>query len=256
MSDMQKGLVPTILELLPDSFTVYSASRQIVNVVDEDHDKMITQLDEFPRVKNCFGSDIVEFVKKEREPNPNTGEFMNFSRELEGKCIDLLANVRSKPLSQELVNELALGLVQSDHKFIWVLREADRKIDSEKCEGQDGKFKLPKGFEEKMEGKGMVVRNWVPQLKILGHKSIGGFLSHYGWNSCKESVSTGVPIATWPIHVDQPYNAVFVTNVLKIGTSVRSWACREELVTSKAVEKAVNTLMGTPEAEADPRFDS
>lgn len=59
----------------------------------------------------------------------------------------------------------------------------------------------------------------------------------------------GVPIATWPIQVDQPYNAVFVTNVLKIGIPVRSWARREELVTATTIEKAVRTLMGTPEGE-------
>ncbi|XP_060210102.1 zeatin O-glucosyltransferase-like [Lycium barbarum] len=264
-----------------------------------DRDKVARQVfDELPQVEDCFGPDIFEFVKKERECNLNTGEFMNSCRELEGKYLDVLASVRKKPLfalgpfhmlqefspesssngyrheclefldkqdansvmfvsfgttttlSQEQVNELALGLEKSNHKFIWVLREADKKMDTEECEGRkDGNFELPEGFEERVEGRGMVVRNWVPQLEILGHKSTGGFLSHCGWNSCMESISMGVPIATWPIHVDQPYNAVFVTNVLKIGIPVKSWARREELVTAMAVEKAVKSLMGTLEGE-------
>lgn len=57
----------------------------------------------------------------------------------------------------------------------------------------------------------------------------------------------GVPLAAWPINYDQPFNAVFVTNLLKIATSVRSWARREELVTASTIEKAVNKLMGTTE---------
>ncbi|KAH0735850.1 hypothetical protein KY285_011557 [Solanum tuberosum] len=54
---------------------------------------------------------------------------------------------------------------------------------------------------------------------MLRHKSTGGFLSHCGWNSCLESTSMGVHIATWPNNADlQPYNAVFVTT--KIGICV------------------------------------
>ncbi|KAK4344407.1 hypothetical protein RND71_037501 [Anisodus tanguticus] len=277
------------------AFTMYSTFRQ---VVDKYQDQVARQVfDELPKVEDCFGPDVFEFVKKEIECNLNNGEFMNSCRELEGNYLDLLANVRNKPLfalgpfhmllespesssnrdrheclefldkqdvnsvifvsfgttttlSLEQVNELVLGLERSNHKFIWVLREADKKMDTEKCEGwKEGSFELPEGFEERVEGRGMVVRNWVPQLEILGHKSIGGFLSHCGWNSCMESVSMGVPIATWPISVDQPYNAVFVTNVLKIGIPVRSWACREELVTSAVIENAVRTLMGTTQGD-------
>ncbi|KAJ8528072.1 hypothetical protein K7X08_015523 [Anisodus acutangulus] len=124
--------------------------------------------------------------------------------------------------SQEQVNELAIGLEQSNHKFIWVIRGADKKMDTEKCEGKDGNFELPKGFQERVEGRGMVMRNWVPQLEILEHSSTGGFLSHCGWNSCLESIGMGVPIAAWPNNADQPYNAVFVTDVLRIGISVWS----------------------------------
>ncbi|KAH0662414.1 hypothetical protein KY284_027345 [Solanum tuberosum] len=154
-------------------------------------------------------------------------------------------------LSQEQVNELALGLEQSSHKFIWVVRDADdERLDTENnSEGKDGKIVLPQGFEERVEGRGMVVRNWAPQLEILGHPSTGGFMSHCGWNSCMESISMGVPIASWPVHVDQPYNTVFITNMLKIGISVWKWSRREEIVPAAAIEKAVKTLMGTPEGE-------
>ncbi|KAM3321385.1 hypothetical protein P3S67_008587 [Capsicum chacoense] len=148
-------------------------------------------------------------------------------------------------LSQEHINELALGLEQSNHRFIWVLRKGEK---AEKLKEEDVKIELPQGFEERVEGRGMVV-NWAPQLEILRHSSMGGFMSHCGWNSCIESISMGVPLATWPISYDQSYNAVLVTNLLKIGVSVKSWSHRNELVTASTIEKAVKTLMGTTEGE-------
>jgi len=73
--------------------------------------------------------------------------------------------------------------------------------------GEVGKTELPEGFEERVEGRGMVV-NWAPQLEILRHSSTGSFLSHCGWNSCVESISMGVPLSTWPVSYDQPSNAM------------------------------------------------
>ncbi|XP_060212999.1 zeatin O-glucosyltransferase-like [Lycium barbarum] len=284
------------------SFVRYSTLRQVVDIVDEDQDKLIQQLgDEFPTVESTFGPNLEEYIKEEREWKLSSGVIMNSFRELEGKYLDSLSiyvdnnkplwclgpfhmllessidirdtsaqhvclefldkqDVRSvlfvsfgttTTLSQEQVNELALGLEQSNHKFIWVIREADdERMDMENnSEGKDVKIELPKGFEERVKGRGMVVRNWAPQLEILGHPSTGGFMSHCGWNSCMESISMGVPIASWPIHVDQPYNTVFVTNVLKIGISVWNWTRREEVVPAAAIEKSVKTLMGTPEGD-------
>ncbi|KAF3652530.1 Zeatin O-glucosyltransferase [Capsicum chinense] len=62
-------------------------------------------------------------------------------------------------------------------------------------------------------------------------------------------MSMGVPLATWPVSYDQPFNAISVTNLLKIGIPVKCWSHREELVTASTIEKAVKTLMGTTEGE-------
>ncbi|XP_077242399.1 zeatin O-glucosyltransferase-like [Tasmannia lanceolata] len=154
-------------------------------------------------------------------------------------------------LTEEQIYELAMGLKQSEQTFIWVLREADRgdifarENDVKKIE----KYKLPENYELGLNGVGMVVRDWAPQLEILAHQSIGGFLSHCGWNSCMESMSFGVPLATWPMHSDQPLNAVLVTEYLKIGVQVREWARREEIVGSADVEVGVRRLMGTEEGK-------
>ncbi|KAL0404885.1 UNVERIFIED_CONTAM: Zeatin O-glucosyltransferase [Sesamum radiatum] len=84
-------------------------------------------------------------------------------------------------------------------------------------------------------------------LEILAHKSTGGFMSHCGWNSCLESLLTGVPVAAWPMHSDQPLNALFLTRVLKTGLVVREWAQRKELVTASVIKNVVERLMASEE---------
>ncbi|XP_062076722.1 zeatin O-xylosyltransferase-like [Humulus lupulus] len=150
--------------------------------------------------------------------------------------------------SEEEIKEIAVGLELSGVKFIWALREAD-KVDELSTDQQgSGRTQLPDGFEERMKkGMGIVVREWVPQVEILGHKSTGGFVSHCGWNSCMESISMGVPIAAWPMHSDQPCNALLLTKLLKVGVAVMEWEQRDELVTSSMISRAVRTLMASDE---------
>lgn len=149
--------------------------------------------------------------------------------------------------------EVAKGLEKSKQRFIWVVRDADKGdvFKGGSCGGGGGgggeEVVLPKGFEERVKGIGLVVREWAPQLEILSHSSIGGFMSHCGWNSCMESISMGVPIAAWPMHSDQPRNRVLVTEVLKVGVVVKEWDHRDELVTASDVENAVRKLMATKE---------
>ncbi|XP_074292686.1 zeatin O-glucosyltransferase-like [Silene latifolia] len=150
-------------------------------------------------------------------------------------------------LTEEQIGELATGLEKSGQKFIWVLRNADKgdAFDSAK----DGYPKLLEGYEERVKERGIVIQEWAPQLGILAHRSIGGFMSHCGWNSCIESISMGVPIAAWPMHSDQPTNAVFITEVLRIGVMVRDWEDSGKLISSATIENVIKTLMKTKEGE-------
>ncbi|XP_057442539.1 zeatin O-glucosyltransferase-like [Lotus japonicus] len=149
--------------------------------------------------------------------------------------------------TEEQIEQIANGLEQSKHKFIWVLRDADKGdiFDGDKVKEHG----LPNGFEKRVEGMGLVVRDWAPQLEILSHPSTGGFMSHCGWNSCLESMSMGVPIAAWPMHSDQPRNSVLIAEVVKVGLLLKDWAQRDELVTTSVIENAVRRLMETKEGD-------
>ncbi|KAM3205703.1 hypothetical protein P3L10_029113 [Capsicum annuum] len=149
-------------------------------------------------------------------------------------------------LSDKQIEELTIGLEKSMQKFIWVLRDADK---GDVFAGEERRAQLPEGYEVRLKGRGVIVRDWAPQLEILAHPSTGGFMSHCGWNSCMESISMGVPIAAWPMHSYQPRNSQLITKVLKIGLNVRHWAHQDELVTSEIIENAVRTLMASPEGD-------
>lgn len=74
-------------------------------------------------------------------------------------------------------------------------------------------------------------------------------MSHCGWNSSMESITCGVPIATWPMHSDQPDNAILITKILRIGVVVKDWTLRNEMVTALMVERGVRRLMAEREGE-------
>ncbi|ESW26182.1 hypothetical protein PHAVU_003G097400 [Phaseolus vulgaris] len=150
--------------------------------------------------------------------------------------------------------EMACGLEEAAHDFVWVVPEKKGKED----ESEEEKEKwLPKGFEERNAKKGLIIRGWAPQLLILGHTAVAAFLTHCGWNSTLEAITAGVPMLTWPVVGDQFYNERLVTEVRGVGLEVGATEWRligygesEKLVTSDCIQKAVRRLMdGGDEAQ-------
>ncbi|GAB4829005.1 hypothetical protein Ancab_018662 [Ancistrocladus abbreviatus] len=120
-----------------------------------------------------------------------------------------------KLLTRPQMDALALGLDRSMTRFIWVVRSAMNVL----LEGGEGYAGLPSGFEERISGRGLVIKGWAPQGEILNHKAVGGFVSHCGWNSVLESVAAGVMILAWPMEADQFVNARLLVDDL--GAAVR-----------------------------------
>ncbi|KAK3022598.1 hypothetical protein RJ639_045749 [Escallonia herrerae] len=69
-------------------------------------------------------------------------------------------------------------------------------------------------------GRGLLVQEWGPQMEILSHASIGAFLSHCGWNSVNEALSNGVPILSWPMGAEQPFNATMLEEEIGVAVGV------------------------------------
>lgn len=160
-------------------------------------------------------------------------------------------------LPPEQLKEIAYGLEASEKSFIWVVGKARARTLSVKDPSENGSGEkwLPEGFEERMKdsGKGLVLRGWAPQLLILEHGAIGGFMTHCGWNSTLEGLSAGVAMITWPVSAEQFSNEKLVTEVLRVGVQVgsREWVSWDEewkeVVGREKVELAVRRLM----AESD-----
>ena len=85
------------------------------------------------------------------------------------------------------------------------------------------------------------VPSWAPQVQILSHSSVGGFLTHCGWNSTLESVLHGVPLITWPLYAEQRMNAVVLCEDLKVG--LRPRVGENGLVERKEIADVVKRLM-------------
>uniref|UniRef100_A0A5B7B9C1 Glycosyltransferase n=1 Tax=Davidia involucrata TaxID=16924 RepID=A0A5B7B9C1_DAVIN len=139
--------------------------------------------------------------------------------------------------------EIAIGLEASGQHFIWVVREGGDEEENEKW--------LLEGFGERMKGKGLIIRGWAPQILILEHEAVGGFVTHCGWNSTLEGVCAGVPMVTWPVFAEQFHNEKLVTQILRIGVGVgaQQWVRMVGgSVKREAIEKAVTRIMVGEEA--------
>ncbi|OWM81559.1 hypothetical protein CDL15_Pgr007597 [Punica granatum] len=102
----------------------------------------------------------------------------------------------------------------------------------------------PRGFLERTSERGRVI-GWAPQIEVLAHPSVGGFVTHCGWNSTLESLWFGVPTAAWPLYAEQQFNA-FVMVVeqgmaLEVKMDYRKDFGMEtkEVVAADVIEKAV-----------------
>ncbi|KAM0012825.1 putative cinnamate beta-D-glucosyltransferase [Helianthus debilis subsp. tardiflorus] len=83
--------------------------------------------------------------------------------------------------------------------------------------------KLPEGFLEEAGERGMVVQ-WSPQAQVLSHPAVCCFVTHCGWNSTMEALSSGVPVVAFPQWGDQVTNAKYLVDEWKVGIRM----CRGE----------------------------
>ncbi|KAK4563988.1 hypothetical protein RGQ29_006187 [Quercus rubra] len=127
---------------------------------------------------------------------------------------------------QQLI-EFAWGLANSEKPFLWIIRPD--------LIGGDSAI-IPSEFVTETKDRGMLA-SWCPQEQILKHPSIGGFLTHSGWNSTLESVCCGVPMISWPFFADQQTNCRYCCVEWGIAMEIDNNVQRDE------VEKLVRELI-------------
>ncbi|KAM3221602.1 solanidine UDP-glucose glucosyltransferase 1 [Capsicum annuum] len=140
------------------------------------------------------------------------------------------------------LREIALALDASRVPFIFVLRPK-----------QETSW-LPDGFEERVVNTkiGLLIKGWVPQLTILEHSATGGFMTHCGTNSVLEAITSGVPMATWPLYADQFYNEKVVeVSGLGVKVGIEVWNSGLEItgpvIGSAQIREAIEKLMSYSE---------
>ncbi|KAL2240879.1 UNVERIFIED_CONTAM: UDP-glycosyltransferase 1 [Sesamum indicum] len=148
------------------------------------------------------------------------------------------------------VKEIALALEHSSSRFLWSLRKPGQKgVMQLLTEYEDFNEMLPEGFLERTEGVGKVIE-WSPQVALLSHQAVAGFVSHCGWNSTLESVCFGVPMATFPPYAEQQLNAFQLVKELGMAEAIRIDYKKDfrgenppEIVWAEGIEAAIRGLM-------------
>ncbi|KAL5581584.1 hypothetical protein UlMin_014026 [Ulmus minor] len=144
------------------------------------------------------------------------------------------------------LREIAIGLEKSGQRFLWSVRKTPSKneygVPSTEFENFGDSF--PEGFLERTKELGLICA-WAPQVEVLAHKAIGGFVSHCGWNSILESLWFGVPIVTWPLYAEQQLNAFQMVGDMGLALELRLDSRKDggEIVMGGEIEKAVRSVV-------------
>ncbi|KAI4324165.1 hypothetical protein L6164_023723 [Bauhinia variegata] len=144
------------------------------------------------------------------------------------------------------LKEIADGLERSGQRFLWVVKRPPSDEKTKQTHDTTGEFDvtsiLQDGFLERTKDRGLMVRSWAPQVEVLNRESVGGFVTHCGWNSVLEAVVAGVPMIAWPLYAEQHLNRNQLVENLKMAIGLEH---RQEdgFVNGEEFEKKVRELM-------------
>ena len=208
-----------------------------------------------PYAVNAFSGDlnpplytVGPVLHLKSQPNPDLDEaqyqkIFQWLDDLAESSVVFLCFGSSGSFDVAQVKEIAIGLERSGYNFLWSLRVSCPKDEASAHRYVTNNGVFPEGFLERIKGRGMICGR-VPQVEILAHKAIGGFVSHCGWNSILESLWYGVPIATWPIYAEQQLNAFRMVKELGLALDLRlDYRVGSDLVMAGDIESAVRCLM-------------
>ncbi|KAM0939323.1 putative 7-deoxyloganetin glucosyltransferase [Dioscorea sansibarensis] len=122
-------------------------------------------------------------------------------------------------LTLETFKEFAWGLVESKQYVLWVIRK-------DLIAGWLGEW--PEELKE-VAGEKFFVAEWCPQREVLLSESVGGFVTHCGWNSVLEGIGGGVAMVCWPAFAEQVTNSYYVCEKWGLGVEIGEEVKREEV---------------------------
>lgn len=137
-------------------------------------------------------------------------------------------------ISESQLEEVAMGLLESGQFILWVVR-------FDLLRGKTASDILPGELLDEC-GDRMLIIPWAPQLWVLSHPAVGGFMCHCGWNSTTESVSLGVPVIAFPQWSDQYLNRKLVVQQWKVGLKLKAKS-DDGLVDRKEIARGVRAII-------------
>nr|BAG14302.1 sinapate glucosyltransferase [Gomphrena globosa] len=144
-------------------------------------------------------------------------------------------------LPQKQVDEIAAALEAADLSFLWVMKPPLKESGwTPHC--------LPDGFLERVGQNGKVVQ-FAPQEQVLAHPALACFMTHCGWNSTMESLTSGVPVIAFPSWGDQVTDAKFLCDVYKTGIQLTRGEHEKKIIPRDEVEKCLREATSGPKAE-------
>ncbi|GJV67050.1 putative UDP-glucuronosyl/UDP-glucosyltransferase [Tanacetum coccineum] len=198
-------------------------------------------------------------INKKYEPAGPKNEVMEWLDKQPERSVIYVSFGSGGTISAEQIKELAWGLEMSQQRFVWVVRPPSGQ-------SSDGAFLkpgresggpndfgppdyFPEGFLTRTEKVGFVVPSWAPQIEILSHISVAGFLTHCGWNSTLESITSGVPMIAWPLYAEQCMNATMLVENLKVAVRPQELPTKK-VVGKEEIERLVRLLIEAEEGKA------
>nr|XP_043636253.1 UDP-glycosyltransferase 85C1-like [Erigeron canadensis] len=235
---------PGFKYLLKTAEAAHNVSYMIIHTFEELEARLVNEIKTiFPNVYTVGPLQLLLNQIKEKENKRTSLGCYSLWRE-EPECIQWLES--KEPSSVVYVNfgslavmsledliEFGWGLVNSGHEFLWIIR-------TDLVKGEP--VVLPQELEEEMGKRGFIAK-WCPQEDVLSQPSVGGFLTHGGWNSIIESLSVGLPMICWPYYGDQRTNCRQMCKKWEVGMEIGKNVKRDE------VEKLVRLLMDGSEGK-------
>ena len=156
-----------------------------------------------------------------KTPPPIQPSLLRWLDSRETQSVVYITMGTSASLTAQLGSALLNGILSTNYSAVWVLRQSNRDI----LEGLH------------WDAECIHLVDWVSQLSLLSHTSIGATLNHGGLGCVQEALNYGLPVVVIPFAFDQ-YDVA--SRVHYQGLGIRIF---ENDITEQAVSEAISTVM-------------